>query len=165
MSIAISFLFSGSDEVAQRRRRHQDTSSMQSPPTRPTWRRIIEVAVPALLFLVAGLTMVFIGLNDPAAGSTIIRASGKPTVVAMAVGPLASDFRWHVWSSVVVGGMFIVVAAALLIVLRFGSSAARERLLAFNERSRYGNDKPPSWGAQIAAVLAVVAIMVWLLKD
>jgi len=35
MSIAISFRFSGRDVVAHRRRRHQDTSSMQSPPTRP----------------------------------------------------------------------------------------------------------------------------------
>jgi len=138
---------------------------MDSPPPRPTWRRTFAVAVPALLFLLAGLAMVFVGLNDLAAGSTIIRASGKPTVVAMAVGPLASDFRWHVWSSVAVGAVFVIVAAALLLVLRFGSSAARERLLAFNERSRYGSNKPPSWRAQILAVLAVIAVMVWLLKD
>jgi len=58
---------------------------MDSPPPRPTWRRTLAVAVPALLFLLAGLTMVFVGLNDMATGSTIIRASGKPAVVAMMV--------------------------------------------------------------------------------
>ena len=138
---------------------------MDSPPTRATWRRTLAVAVPALLFLIAGLTMIYNGIDDLASGTTIIRSSGRPTVVAAAVGPLASDFRWHVWSSLGVGAVFVAVAAALLIVLRFGSSAARERLLAFNERSRYGSNKPPSWRAQIVAVLAVIAVMVWLLKD
>jgi hypothetical protein len=138
---------------------------MNSPKPPPTWRRTLEVAIPAVLFLLAGLTMVFIGLDDLASGSTIIRESGKPTVVATAVGPLASDFRWHVWSSIAVGVVFIAVAAALLIVLRFGSAAARERLLAFNERSRYGNNKPPSRAAQVAAALAVIAITWWLVRD
>ena len=138
---------------------------MDPLPTRPTWRRTLEVAIPALLLLVAGLTMVFVGLNDLASGSAIIRESGKPTVVATAVGPLASDFRWHVWSSIGVGAVFIAVAAALLFVLRFGAPAAREKLLAFNERSRYGNNKTPSRAAQVAAALAVVAITYWLLRD
>ena len=30
---------------------------MDSPPPRPTWRRTLAVAVPALLFLLAGLAM------------------------------------------------------------------------------------------------------------
>jgi len=139
---------------------------MDSPPTRPTWRRTLEVVIPALLCLIAGLTMVFVGLNDLASGSTIIRERGKATVVATAVGPLASDFRWHVWSSLGVGAVFIVVAAGLLYVLRFGSPTAREKLLAFNERSRDGIPRrSPTRKAQVVAALAVLAITWWLSRN
>jgi hypothetical protein len=134
---------------------------MASP--RSALRRTLMVAIPALFLALAGLTMLVDGLSDLASGSTIIRASGKPTVVAKAVGQLASEFGSHVWSAVVVGAVFIVVGAALLSVLRFGSDAAREKLLAFDEsRSRSGRGRSPSWFAQVAAVIAVIAIMFWL---
>jgi len=138
---------------------------MELPPTRPTWRRTLEVAVPALVLLVAGLTIVLVAFNDLAAGATTIRERGRAAVVATAVGPLAGDFRWHVWSSVGFGAVLIAVAAALLLVLRFGSPAAREKLLAFSERSRYGNNKRPGRKAQVVAAVAVLAVVYWLSRD
>ena len=139
---------------------------MDSPPVRPTWRRTLEVVIPALLCLIAGLTIVLVGLDDLVSGSTSIRERGKATIVATAVGPLASDFRWHVWSSLGVGAVFIAVAAGLLYVLRFGSPSAREKLLAFGERSRDGTPRrPPSRTAQVVAALAVLAITWWLSRN
>ena len=61
--------------------------------------------------------------------------------------------------------MLIAVAAALLLVLRFGSPAAREKLVAFSERSRYGNNKRPGRKAQVVAAVAVLAIVYWLSRD
>lgn len=51
-------------------------------------------------------------------------------------------------------------------MLRFGSPAVREKLLAFNEsRSRYGSGKAPSRLAQVTAVLAVMANVFWLTRS
>ena|SRR5947209_6898317 len=135
-----------------------------APPDSPR-QGTLDAAIPAIVAVLAGLTLLFTGFVDLSAGETIIRERGKKDVVARAVGPLASTFDFHVWGSLVLGAILAGVGVGLLLYLRLGSDAGREKLFAYaGRRNRFGNARRPPWAAQIAAVLFLL-LVVWILTS